>query len=258
MGIQRSKPGWLLALIAITLVNLPIHADQAASADSAALTDEPIFEIDFTTIPSGTNFVSSRILLSGDVETAGSIVVGGDVEATGMICGSAGCVGDPAEPLFREALVTFDVPSGTPGGRALDAGVWVTRELNTVVYDPASLVVLSGDQILLDPGTYAVTSMQVFTAGLETIKSIQARLRNVTEDETVAISLASRLDAPQNTTQHADVTIPRTVFSVEFLAGFELQFFVETANASTNALGRPASSGETERYAYVHIERINP
>lgn len=230
-------------------------ADDKSVAEGAGPAE--IFSIGFENIPAGSSFLGDSITLMGEVTTSGSIVSGGSIEATGMVCGAAGCIGDPVAPAIQEALIVFDVPSGTPGGSAPVAGVWVTRELNTIVYDLGGFIVaLSGDQILLEAGTYMISANQSFQSETNAIRNARGRFRDVTNDTTVAISMNSRLHAPSGTSGSPHPMIPPTVLTIESLTGFELQYYIETAHAGGNALGHPSSTGENERYAYVHIRKL--
>jgi hypothetical protein len=245
----------------ISLFILPmfllLSPPQNVIADGDKRGPDVISTVNFETIPSDTGIVGNTITLQGEVVTSGSIVSGGDIESTGMICSTAGCIGDPVTTAVREALITFDVPSGAPGGYAAAPGEWATRELNTVVYDTAGIIfILSGSQILLEPGTYAISANQVFMSELDRIQQVRARFRNVTEDTTVALSMNGRLHAPTGTSGHPQAEIPPTIFTVKSLSGFELQYFISNAHPGENALGHGSFTGEVERYAYVHLRKL--
>lgn len=235
----------------------PIHAEELVCSEAQG--PDQISALDFETFEPGTSLVGESIVLDGEVTVNGSIVTGGNVEATGMVCGAAGCVGDPVPVAIEEALITYDLPAGTSGGSAAVSDAWVTRDLNTVVYDLGDIVVaLSGDQILLNPGTYLISANQVFYSANSSLHSVRGRIRDVTNKRTVAVSLNGRQNSnPSTGSAHARAEVPPSVFEVEELTGFELQYFIQIPSSSSSGLGSPMDSGEVERYAYVHIRRIS-
>ncbi|MEM8998600.1 MAG: hypothetical protein AAGF23_27700 [Acidobacteriota bacterium] len=98
----------------------------------------------------------------------------------------------------------------------------------------------------------------MFYSKLNWIRSVRARFRDVTNNTTVAVSMNGRLQLPSGSSGHPQAEIPSTVFTVESLSGFELQYWFSNAHPDGDALGLPSSSGEVERYAYVHLRKISP
>ncbi|HVE39673.1 MAG TPA: hypothetical protein VNM14_07285 [Planctomycetota bacterium] len=179
---------------------------------------------------------------------------------------SGGCygpLGNSASPARKalqsapaSALLTFDVPDGVTGGPNT-GGAWTTRPLNTEVYDPSDIVALSANQFTLGPGTYVLQAGQTFFQNVDNQKSFRGRLRNITSGTTVALSLSVRLHEGPSESATIECPIPRTLLTLTAPASFELQYYCQNADASTNGLGWPMLTGENERYAYVSIERIN-
>lgn len=210
---------------------------------------EQISIIDFDSLPTNVLLGATNITLDGSVQTNGSLT------ATGQVCDANGCIGQVV-PTVQEALVTFDLPSGFGGGAATTATAWVKRDLNQQIYDVGDIVSLSSSQITLDAGTYRISSGQTFFCDDRKIQSFRARLRNVTDDSTAAISMTGRLDAPSGTSGNAEANIPPTLFTINSTKTFELQYYIEVDWDNANALGFPIGSGEDERFAWVYIEKL--
>jgi hypothetical protein len=88
-------------------------------------------------------------------------------------------------------------------------------------------------------------------------KSFRGRLRNVTAGTTVGVSLNVRLHEELNESASIVSPIPTMLIDLDGEATFELQYYCETADANTWALGLGFGTGEVERYASVFIEKIN-
>jgi hypothetical protein len=157
----------------------------------------------------------------------------------------------------KVAFLAYDVPAGTDAG-ANPGGVWTTRPLNTEVYDPGQLVTLSANQFTLKEGTYLVDANQTIMGAHGIPKGFRGRLRNVTANTTVALSLNVRLHEELNESAAIDCPIGPVLLDLEHPATFELQFYCESEDGNTWALGlNLAGSGEAERYASVFIQKID-
>jgi hypothetical protein len=157
----------------------------------------------------------------------------------------------------KVALLTHDLPAGTGGG-AHPGGVWTTRDLNTEVFDPANIVTFVGNQFTLKAGTYLIEANQTIFGDVGNPMGFKGRLRNVTDDVTVAVSLSVRVHEEVNESATVVCPIPRTLLTLAGQTTFELQFFAESPDAINWGLGYPLpGSVEVERYASVFVEKLN-
>jgi hypothetical protein len=128
--------------------------------------------------------------------------------------------------------------------------------LNTEVFDPANIVTLSSNQFTLAAGTYLLEAGQTIFQNVDIQKSFRGRIRNVTAGTTVAVSCDVRLHEGPSESATIVCPIPRTLVTIAAPTTFELQYFCQNSDASTNGLGFPMSTGEVERYAFVSIEQV--
>lgn len=220
-----------------------------AEGGEAVLTrGDEITVISFESLPGNIALIGGAITLDSNVQA------NGDITSTGSICDSNGCIGGGGGPM--QAFLSFDLPSTFGGGTALVNETWVTRNVNMEIYDTANIVTLSANQFTLGAGTYQVTANQVFFADDSQIRSFRGRIRNVTDNTTVALSLSGRFDAPAGTSANAESSIPPMVFTIADTKTFELQYWIEASSSDNDALGFPVSSGDDERYAWIHLKKF--
>lgn len=156
------------------------------------------------------------------------------------------------------ALLTHDLAAGTDGGSHL-GGMWITRSLNTKVYDPDAIVTLASNQFTLGPGDYLIQANQTIFGGINIQKGFRGRIRNVTDATTVAVALLVRIHIASGESVALTSPIPPTLVSLSGAKTFELQFFVQNPDGLSVALGLANDGtvhGEVERYASVHIQKI--
>lgn len=136
--------------------------------------------------------------------------------------------------------------SGTAGGSSV-AGTQ-TRTLNTLVDTTGIVTSLSANQFILPAGTYDIQA----SASTHQSNGSKLRLRNITDGTTLllgsSVFTGTTISTTPNTILNGQITIssPKTL---------ELQHYIAIAKA-TDGLGLPASSGESEVYAQIRIEKI--
>ena len=156
----------------------------------------------------------------------------------------------------KVALLTYDVPAGTGGG-SHPGGAWTTRDLNAEIYDPANIVTFIGNQFTLKAGTYLIEANQSIFGDVGNPMGFKGRIRNVTDDLTVAVSLSVRVHEEVNESATVVSPIPKTLLTLATQKTFELQYFAESPDAINWGLGYPLpGSVEVERYASVYIEKL--
>jgi len=157
----------------------------------------------------------------------------------------------------KSALLTYDLQNGTDAGTNTGA-TWTTRALNTEVYDPDNIVTLAANRFTLKPGRYFVDARQTFFGAHGIPKSFRARLRNMTDNLTAGVSLNVRLHEELNESACIDCPIPPIYLDLDQNTAFELQYYSESADTNSWALGLGfVGTNEVERYAAVFIQKLD-
>jgi len=86
--------------------------------------------------------------------------------------------------LFSSYAIIADQKAQNTHGGTFNSGAWRTRDLNTEIADPDSIVSISSNQFTLGAGSYYI-SWRALTHGAG---NHQSRLYNVTDSASVAIS----------------------------------------------------------------------
>ena len=133
--------------------------------------------------------------------------------------------------------------SGTEGGTSV-ASAWYTRDLNTEISDPDSIVSISSNQFTLGAGTYYIVWEVPFFGTAAT----RTRLANIT-DSTYSYSKSNYAAGANNGSQWVNGTARITLASSKV---FEIQYICVTARATTG-LGNATTSGVPEQYTTVEI-----
>lgn len=145
------------------------------------------------------------------------------------------------------ALFEDQKAANTAGGSST-SGSWLTRVLNTEVYDDIGLT-LSSNQISLAAGTYEVeASGRFFATG-----RCRIRLQDVTNTATLVLSdsaFANTATGGDGISAHINGR-----FTLAGTATVELQYRVETSRA-TNGLGVETNFAVTEIYARLKLRKI--
>lgn len=143
------------------------------------------------------------------------------------------------------AYVRDEQVAGTTGGTAT-TGSFQTRVLNTIVFDPRSIVLsLASNQIELGSGTYFVDARAPFYITGRT----QMKLRNVTDGADTLVGGATFATDGGNDETHGFV---QGRFTISSTKKFELQYRCNSAADNKN-LGVEANYGVAEVYAEVVI-----
>jgi hypothetical protein len=155
-------------------------------------------------------------------------------------------VGSFADMIPKIAYLSDVKSSGTSGGSA-SATTTHTRTLNTEV-DEYSIVSLNANQFTLGAGTYRIQSS---TLAYNTSYH-RSRIRNIT-DGTTSLFGTSEYASSVGGGSNRSTTDGEVVLASSKV--FELQHYTAGAQA-TNGLGLPVSSGESEVYSTVTIQKI--
>jgi len=152
-------------------------------------------------------------------------------------------------------ILQYALPSGTPGGAASSALVYLQRPINEGV--PAldingnSIVIpgmnLSNNMFTLPPGTYAINGS---VCGLMTV--IKSRLFDVTNNQVVAIGLSVGAESRNGVSPfYAEFTITTsTVYEVQFCGA-------QNFGANVQCWGQACGFGDDEIYLQLLITKLN-
>jgi len=119
-------------------------------------------------------------------------------------------------------------------------------------------VSLSGNRFTLKEGTYLVDAQQTIMGAHSIPKGFRGRLRNITDNTTAGLSMNVRLHEELNESAAIVCPIPTVLIDLTQPATFELQYYCESADSNSWALGLSlGGAGEAERYASVTIRKID-
>ncbi|MFY9309827.1 MAG: collagen-like protein [Bacteroidia bacterium] len=160
----------------------------------------------------------------------------------------------PVYPTRDIAILTQELPSGTDGGASV-GGAWTTSLLNTELADPNNITNLSSNQFTLPAGTYLIRFSQIFTSHINVQMQFHARIRNITDGNTVALGLTGRLHLASGESANVDCS-GTGYFTITSPKTFELQYFAQSTLNYGLGIGSVGATGENERYAEIFIERL--
>lgn len=134
------------------------------------------------------------------------------------------------------------------GGAAVTA-TWTTREINTEVSDPSSIVALSGNQFTPIAGTYLLIATMSVGHGSNASRPMSWRVRNVTAS-TDAMNAV-------NADYHTNALFVTQAVSGIIVANGTDAFALQYRVSASMTLGTPRNiSGELERYVSLTLVKI--
>ena len=148
-------------------------------------------------------------------------------------------------PLFQSyAIICDEKANNVSGGSYATADGWITRDLNTEISDPDSIVSIASNRFSLAAGSYLIE----FSSPAKNIDQFQSRLYNYTDSSVVQYGRSGYAKDGDNVTYGdgaARVVITDT-------KEFEIQLR-GSRNVSTLALGVATNLGGVEIYTTVKI-----
>ena len=155
-------------------------------------------------------------------------------------------VATPVSPLFTNYAVINDSKAYNVAGGTFSSGAWRTRDLNTEVFDPDSIVSISSNQFTLQAGTYYIRAQ----APAYRVDQHHIKLQNITDSTTDGVGSVG-----MSSSSFASITLSllTTRFTISSAKVFEIQHRCSTTH-NTYGLGIMHSiSGTNSIYTIVEI-----
>ena len=235
----------------VEIMGKPIYDPRSVSAD--------VFHMD-----NMTEGINTKIMTSAERDKLANATVGPANSIDGGIAVFDGTTGkaikDSGKKLSDVLLDvsqsnnrTWDViiedqkSSGTDGGK-FNSGAWITRDLNTLVYNHDSLASLSNNRFTLPAGTYCID----WDAPAFDVDVHKTLLYNYTKSSIVAYGTSERSSA--STVSAQTRSFGTSIITIDQQTQFEIRHRCSNTQ-SDSGLGRAASFG-TEIYTRVRIKKI--
>lgn len=187
------------------------------------------------------------ITIDGDGTITGVSVGGlpdGIVDAD-MLAADAVTSAKIGSKTFTSYAIICDEKTENTNGGTFTSGAWRTRDLNTEIADPDSIVSISSNQFTLGAGSYFIEA----TAPAYDIDRHQTRLYNATSSSVVQAGSSQYAHTADNVQNNSIVMARVTVTSD---TAFEIQHR-STANGTNNGFGVNTGFGEVCIYTLVKI-----
>lgn len=153
----------------------------------------------------------------------------------------------------RRGLMTYaiicDKKASNGDGGSVTSGAWRTRDLNTEIADPDSIVSISSNQFTLGAGNYLIE----FKAPAYQVGGHQARLYNATTSAEVEVGSSAYISTAGSSQTVSEGAARVTITSN---TTFEIQHRVYASNGNAYALGVSASGGATWGSSIFTIVKI--
>lgn len=145
------------------------------------------------------------------------------------------------------AIIADQKAQNTAGG-GFTAGSYVTRDLNTELFDPDGIVSIASNQFTLGAGKYIID----FRAPGRDSQDHRCRLRDITNTTTIA--LGNNIFSDNNDTV-ISLSIGSAYVDISSSTTYEIQHFADVAIG--NGFGTAINvSGEAEIYTIVKILKV--
>ena len=182
--------------------------------------------------------------------TIGGVSVGGLPDAivdTDMLAADAVTSAKIGSKTFTSYAIICDEKAYNVGGGTFTSGAWRTRDLDTEIADPDSIVSISSNQFTLGAGSYLIEA----SATAHDVNRHIARIYNATSSSVVAIGQPNFGDTSGNGTGPSIVVARVTITGS---TAFEIQHRCETTKATNGfGLSNDLASGIVNKYTIVTI-----
>ena len=155
--------------------------------------------------------------------------------------------GTVVEDIIDNILIVVDQKSSGTGGGTFTSGSWVTRDINTVVYNGIDGASLNSNRITLPAGVYYVKA----SAPALRVNEHKAILYNVSD------SITELIGSSEDSDKDGDGQTRSFIEGIITIAGskvFEIRH--RCSSSRSMGLGLPCSFGVAEIYTQVFIRKI--
>ena len=187
------------------------------------------------------------ITINGDGTITG-VSVGGlpdGIVDTDMLAADAVTADKVGHKGFVSYAIICDEKANDTDGGAFTSGDWRTRDLNTEIADPDSIVSISSNQFTLGAGTYLIEG----SAPAYHVNSHQLRLYNATDSSVVDYGQNAYATSADNVQNNAYVFARLTITASK---AFEIQHRASLTKTA-NGLGIGFNFGNVMKYTVVKI-----
>lgn len=191
------------------------------------------------------------ITIDGDGTITG-VSVGGlpdGIVDTDMLAADAVTSAKIGTKSFTSYAIICDKKASNGDGGSITSGAWRTRDLNTEIADPDSIVSISSNQFTLGAGSYLIE----FRAPAYRVGSHQTRLYNATTSAEVEVG-SSEYIATIGYAQTVSEGAARVTITGD--TDFEIQHRVNTSNSDGFAIGIGTSGGQNWGSSIFTIVKI--
>ena len=146
---------------------------------------------------------------------------------------------------FASYAVIADQKAANTAGGSTSTGSFNTRDLNTILTDPDSIVSVSSNQFTLQAGTYLIHASAPSYQGTRH----QILIYNVTDSTVMAVGTSAYVDSSENVQTRSFAQNKTTISSAKV---FEVRHRVGNA-VSTYGFGVDSNYGQPSIYTMVEI-----
>ena len=155
---------------------------------------------------------------------------------TDMIAADAVTAAKVGTKTFTSYAIICDKKASNADGGSITSGAWRTRDLNTEIADPDSIVSISSNQFTLGAGSYLIE----FRAPAYRVNAHQTRLYNATTSAEVEIGSTAFQNTASNSQGFSEGAARVTITGD---TDFEIQHRVSATNSNTYGLGVANAGG---------------
>lgn len=164
---------------------------------------------------------------------------------TDMIAADAVTAAKVGTKTFTSYAIICDEKAADTNGGSFSASTWQTRDLNTEIADPDSIVSISSNQFTLGAGTYLIEA----EATAKEVNRHILRIYNATSTSVVAYGMSAHASSGGSVTDTATVTARVTITGN---TAFEIQHWGQSSR-SDYGLGFANDASVVNKYTIVKI-----
>jgi hypothetical protein len=164
---------------------------------------------------------------------------------TDMIAADAVTAAKVGTKTFTSYAIICDEKAADTNGGSFSASTWQTRDLNTEIADPDSIVSISSNQFTLGAGTYLIEA----EATAKEVNRHILRIYNATSTSVVAYGMSAHASSGGSVTDTATVAARVTITGN---TAFEIQHWGQSSR-SDYGLGFANDASVVNKYTIVKI-----